>query len=69
LENQANMFTVNTLRQSVNDRRAPFAQKLGSDSGAEDGKSFAWAGYASTSGRCEALGEDFALQDRPPVGE
>lgn len=28
--NQANMFTVNSLRQSVNESQAPAAQKLGS---------------------------------------
>lgn len=31
--NQANMFTVNSLRQSVNESQAPAAQKLGSQIG------------------------------------
>ena len=35
-ENQANMFTVNTLRQSVNESQAPSAQKLGSQFGCRD---------------------------------
>jgi len=66
-KNQANMFTVNTLRQRVNVWQAAAAQKLGSLFGPADaGREF--VPIVPAAGASFSVGRQ-TVQDRPPGRE